>query len=369
VTRALRPRLKSGLVPLWRDQQTVQIGLDPRRAVVVGGIGAQAASALRALDGRRRREEIVSGAGPSADALLSILDARLLLDDADDPLPAAVRNLDEDARGRCGPELAALALLHTAPGAATALFEARRRRRVLLLGGGRVGAAAAHLLASSGIGRVTVVDDARVGVADPCPGGVSPADVGLRRSAAVEALCVRALPPALASGPPDVAVWCQDGPAPLEAAVWEPLLTAGTALLPVTIRELTAVVGPMMLPDALPVTGCPACMDLHRGDRDPSWPILHRQLAQAGRGAPGTATAALVAAAAGTATGQILELLDRRALGRDPTSAPDPIGTAGASVELSLPGWAWRRRWWGAHPDCTCTPRTREQAGGTMMGR
>src|SRR5258708_39043724 len=39
---AMRPALKSGLLPVWRDRDTLQIGIDPRRAIALSGMGRAA---------------------------------------------------------------------------------------------------------------------------------------------------------------------------------------------------------------------------------------------------------------------------------------------------------------------------------------
>ena len=46
----MRPALKVGLRPLWRDQGTLQIGIDPRRARALTGLG-KAAAVVSLLDG------------------------------------------------------------------------------------------------------------------------------------------------------------------------------------------------------------------------------------------------------------------------------------------------------------------------------
>ena len=48
----MRPALKAGLLPVWRDRDTLQFGVDPRRAIAVGGLG-QTAAVLSLLDGSR----------------------------------------------------------------------------------------------------------------------------------------------------------------------------------------------------------------------------------------------------------------------------------------------------------------------------
>ena len=39
----MRPALKAGLQPRWRDRDTLQFGVDPRRATAVAGLGQTAA--------------------------------------------------------------------------------------------------------------------------------------------------------------------------------------------------------------------------------------------------------------------------------------------------------------------------------------
>ena len=53
----MRPALKAGLRPLWRDRDTLQIGVDPRRAAALTGLGKAAAgwaglTDARGVDGR-----------------------------------------------------------------------------------------------------------------------------------------------------------------------------------------------------------------------------------------------------------------------------------------------------------------------------
>lgn len=110
--------------------------------------------------------------------------------------------------------------------------------------------------------------------------------------------------------------------------------------LAVAARDGIAVVGPLV-----PVTGgpCLRCLDLHRTDRDPSWPALAAQLAERSGDDPCPAATRLTAA--GFAAAEVLAHLD----GAEPT-------TIGATVEINgvLP---WRRRTWAPHPSCDCTRR------------
>src|SRR5215472_949756 len=80
----MRPALKPGLLPVWRNRDTIQIGIDPRRAI--------------ALTGMRR-----------AAGLLSLLAAGGALDD----IPASTYDtLSAALRARLAPELATASLAH-----------------------------------------------------------------------------------------------------------------------------------------------------------------------------------------------------------------------------------------------------------------
>ena len=108
--------------------------------------------------------------------------------------------------------------------------------------------------------------------------------------------------------------------------------------LAASVRELTGIVGPLVLPGR---TSCLHCQELHRADRDPSWPSLSLQFHRvtAGQRCPAT-LAAMVAA---TAAVQVLAYLD----GDEPP-------TIEGSLEVALPDWQLRRRSWRRHPECPC---------------
>ncbi len=329
------PRLKPTHRPLWRDATTVQLGLLPEHATVLGDMSVPTARLLAALDHGRH----ATPTGTADEALLRALTVAGALDDP-----------PTDLAPRLVPERTLLTLVHPAPGAADAALAARRATRVLVLGGGRVGAAVAHVLAASGIGRVGVEDRTAVDAADACPGGVSAADVGLRRGAAATAVAVRAYAPVLDDGPPDVLVVCPDGAAPPDAARWWPALQRGAALLVATVREGTGIVGPLTLPFG---QCCPGCLSLHRADRDPAWPLVERQLADPDRAPAAAAAATTVLAVASTAAEQLLSWVDARGTGEALVPA-----SVGATLELPRPGWRWHRRPWGPHPECRCSTLT-----------
>ena len=101
----MRPLLKPGLRRLWRDDSTLQIGTDPDRAVVLGGLDPRVAGLVDALDGTRDEEAIVAAARTKGldpeqvRRLMGLLGACGALDDAaTDPAPLAGLS-----RSRAGP--------------------------------------------------------------------------------------------------------------------------------------------------------------------------------------------------------------------------------------------------------------------------
>jgi bacteriocin biosynthesis cyclodehydratase domain-containing protein len=110
------------------------------------------------------------------------------------------------------------------------------------------------------------------------------------------------------------------------------------------------VIGPFVPPAGSP---CLACLDLHRGDRDPAWRALAAQLAT---GPPPlqacAATTSLIGV--GYAVAEVLTYLD----GGSPR-------TRGATIEIDGAG-AERRRSWPTHPRCDCRRVRRSRPGPGM---
>jgi len=98
---------------------------------------------------------------------------------------------------------------------------------------------------------------------------------------------------------------------------------------------------------------CLRCLDLHRTDRDPLWPVVLAQ-ALAERPVPEeTASSQLAAALAAL---QVLAQLDGGAdrHASTPGSPTRPAAFA-ATLEIELPEGLVSRREWPAHPSCGCT--------------
>src|SRR5262249_62215268 len=110
----MRPALKAGLLPVWGDRETLQFGVDPRRAVAVAGLG-QTAALLSLLDGSRDRDGVITAAQAygvppeAADHVLAVLAAAGVLDD----FPARLHaSLPAQLRARLAPELATASLAY-----------------------------------------------------------------------------------------------------------------------------------------------------------------------------------------------------------------------------------------------------------------
>jgi hypothetical protein len=309
----VRPALRAGLALLWRDRDTIQIGVDPRRAAALTGVRT-AVVVLEMLDGSRDRTQVIEAAGQlgvpaaTAERLLTLLAAAGALID----YPA--RSLDavpHELRRLLGPELAAASLARLDGDGGGQLLARRSSTRVVICGAGRLPTAIADVLTSAGVAAAR----------GPL------ADTDTRTDRHVQ------------TPRPDLAVLV--GPQPPEPAIL--LRRGGVPHLAVSASEAIGVVGPMVRPG---VTGCLRCVELARADRDPSWPLV---LAQLGARDPDPAACdtVLTMAVTAQAAAQVLHLIDR-------PGVPGPAENA--TLELVQPGWQWRRRTWPPHQACICRP-------------
>jgi bacteriocin biosynthesis cyclodehydratase domain-containing protein len=302
----VRPALKPGLLPVWRDRDTLQIGIDSRRAVALTGM-AGVASVIRLLDGSRDRAEVIRAAAEggvpaqAAERVLALLAAAGVIDD----FPAAtLRVLPQQTRARLAPELATASLAHGDGDGGARTLARRIAAQVTVHGRGRVAAAIAPLLTRSGIGHVELADAAAAGNT---------------------------------TARPDLAVLTGPRPPELQGT----LMREQVPHLAVSASEAIGVVGPLVIPGR---SACLRCLDLIRADRDPAWPLILAQLA--GRHPdPLGCDAPLAAAVAAQVAFQALALIDR---------AADVDAVTNGTLELVLPGWQWRRRTWLPHPRCAC---------------
>jgi bacteriocin biosynthesis cyclodehydratase domain-containing protein len=386
----VRPALKPGLLPVWRDRDTLQIGIDPRRAVALTGM-AGAAWVISLLDGSRDRAQVIAAAGDRgmpaqlAERVLTLLAAGGALDD----FPAGTyRVLPRQLRTLLAPELAAASLAHGDSDGGARTLARRRAAHVRIMGSGRLEPGIAGILTASGIGRV----DSTAALAPEGGGPARGADIpgigadarerglgaveqgleqgpdirgrGLAGTAPGRGRELTGTPPCRVRGPAGT----RSGPARVRAGrehmtrahgtrpdlavllgIPDPELAAGLMReriphLAVSASEAIGVVGPLVLPGR---SACLRCLDLARTDRDPAWPLILAQLASR-QADPPACDAALAAAVAAHATAQALAFIDRPA-----QAGPVTNGT----LELVLPAWQWRRRTWPPHLDCACGRR------------
>jgi bacteriocin biosynthesis cyclodehydratase domain-containing protein len=370
----MRPALKAGLLPLWRDRDTIQFGTDPRRAVALGGLGAvgavggvggvgQAAAVISLLDGSRDREALIAtaqtyGVPPAAvNRVLTTLAAAGVLDDFPARLHAA---LPDQLRARLAPELATASLAYGDGDGGARTLARRRAAFVRVHGAGRTGACVASLLAASGVGHVTCTDPEPAGPADLAPAGLIRADLGAPRQDGAARAIWRAAPEVRTGDDdavPDLVILTE----PTLPDLIEELMRDRVPHLALRAAEAIGVVGPLVQPGR---SACLRCVDLRKADGDPQWPKVLAQATFA-RAQPQACDTVLAAMTAAVASAQALAFIDR------PGTRP---ATANGTLEVVLPDWRWRRRTWAPHPACGCgaLPATagtiRSLTCGTMSG-
>jgi hypothetical protein len=315
----MRPALKSGLLPVWRDRDTLQIGIDPRRAVALTGM-SQAALLIGLLDGSRDRDQVVAAAAGSGipvattERILTLLAAGGALDD----FPAStLRQLPEAERARLAGALATTSLAHgDGDGGARALAR-RKSALVWIEGDRRLGRDIGRILTASGVGTIRF-------------GRVRSAQAAVRPAAGGRAIRV--------VHRPSIAVLVGRQPRDIP----EYLAREGIAHLAVMAGEAIGVVGPLVVPGR---TSCLRCMDYFRAGNDPAWPLILAQI-MSRKPDPAACDAVLAATVAAQAAAQVLTATDQ---------TPSASAAANGTLELVLPDWRWRRRTWPPHPACPCS--------------
>ncbi|PRY29152.1 thiamine biosynthesis protein ThiF [Umezawaea tangerina] len=330
-----RPRVLPGLPVLLRRAGEVQIGTDPRHAVVVDDLPPPFVDELLALDGRHTVAELGERlAAKDADPaeFLHLLDQLAEVGLVDDAVPVPGR-LTADTTSRA---------LRTGR-SGTGIVAARDKLAVVVHGNGRIAVATASLLAAAGVGRVHLVAAGRVGPEDTGSGYLD-VDVGRpRREAAVDAIG-RASGDVrtgwlTSTGAPDLVVLADSLVPP--PALLNTLMLEGTQHLVVRAREGIGVVGPLVVPGR---TSCVRCAHLHRSDQDGAWAACATQLAD--RTQP--TDLATAAACAALAVGQVLSALDPAEVGLSPPT------TWNATLEVQPQLGVLERRPSDPHVSCGC---------------
>jgi hypothetical protein len=296
--------LRSGLQPLWRDRDTVQVGVDPRRAVALSGMRG-AADVVRLLDGSRDRDQVVAEASqrgvpaPISERVIALLAAAGAIID----FPAdALRSIPGELRQQLAPVLAVASLSGQDADGGIRLLARRSSTTVQIRGTGPLAHLVIDLLTRSGLAAAS-------------------SDAGPQRPG-----CLPDLTVLIGHQPPDQVA---------------ELHRQRQAHLLICVSEAIGVVGPLVRPG---MTACLRCLDLARTDRDPAWPLILAQLPD-NRMDPTSGDAVLATAVAAQAAAQAVAFADRAELA---------AATANGTLELALPGWQWRRRTWLPHRACTC---------------
>jgi hypothetical protein len=368
----MRPALKPGLRWVWRDRDTLQIGIDSRRAIALTGMRA-AVAVISLLDGSRDRGQVIAAAADhgiqaeAADRIIALLTAAGTLCD----FPAStMATLPDDVRVRLAPELATASLAHGDGDGGARVLVRRQAAAIRVHGTGPVGSCVASLLTASGIGRVVSVGPVTDSpppspqlprppeVGDWPPATASP--TGTPRIASRDTLRIapRTTPRTAASRETHQTAsgethWMALSPAgrrpDLAVLVGVPDHEFASALvrervphLAASAEEAIGIVGPLVVPGQ---SACLRCLDLARTDRDPAWPLILAQLA-GHEPHPAACDAALATAVAAQAASQALAFIDRAT----PASA-----VVNGTLELVLPDWQWRRRTWQPHHKCSCS--------------
>jgi len=342
----MRPALKAGLLPVWRDRDTLQFGVDPRRAVALGGLGP-AAAVISLLDGSRDRDHLITTAqeyGLPAEAVsrvLALLAEAGVLDDFPFGLHAS---LPDRVRARLAPELATAALAYADGDGGARTLARRRAAFVRVHGAGRTGAGLASYLAASGVGHVACTDPEPAKPADLAPAGLIEADLGQPRQDGAARAVARAAPDVRTRDDgtvPDLVILTR----PTLPDLAEGLMRDRVPHLALWAGEAIGVIGPLVRPGR---SACLRCVDLRKADADPQWPKIVAQATFA-QAQPQACDTVLAAMAATLACAQALALIDRV-----PGSPSDGPVTVNGTLEVVLPDWQWRRRTWPPHPACSC---------------
>jgi len=310
----------------------VQIGLDPRHAMVASGLSPSLVKALHRLDGSHRTDELLAIAeSEHVDQLRDLL-TRLtqlgLIEEAWSPA----------GRGRTASEVGLWAMRARQP--VRDAYSRRAHSAVVLHGSGRLTIAVAVLLAAAGVGHVQVEAEGYVTDHDTGSGYLD-SDIGrLRRVAAAEA--IQRTNPAVRTKhlyrdrQPELAVLADAiVPAPELIRV---LVQEGVPHMPVRVREGLGIVGPLVYPGR---STCMRCADLHRKAMDSRWPAVAGQLA----GRCQQADLSSVHATAAVAAAQVLRVLS-------PGDSPPPVWNT--TIEIDTHEGTIEHRPWPPNPECGC---------------
>lgn len=319
----MRPALRAGLLPVWRDEDTVQIGIDPRRATAITGV-RDAADVIRLLDGSRDRAEVLAEAvrrgvtAAAAERVMAVLAAAGVLVD----YPAQLtRSVPAELRHRLLPVLATASIGGQDGDGGASRLARRSATTVAVSGAGPVADSVADLLTRSGLAASRVRNHS---------------DLAASRALNQSGLATSRVQCADAREADLLLLVGHQSPSQTAQ-----LLRVRHPYLSVTASEGIGVVGPLVRPGS---TACLRCLDLTRAARDPAWPLVLAQLSERSADPP-ACDPVLAAAVAAQAASVVIAFAD---------GEPSAQAAVNGTLEIVAPGWQWRRRSWRPHPACCC---------------
>ncbi|MET0965853.1 MAG: hypothetical protein ABWZ02_05620, partial [Nakamurella sp.] len=332
--------LAFGIRVIQRSPNSVQIGTEAPRQVVIADAPPESVKLLAELDGVHSAAQVI--AANNADPQVW---ARLLAQLANAELLVVGESIDRVGPAALPPahlidEAAGLSHRYGQSGAAR-IMQARGDAMVVIRGDCAVSAAIATMLAAAGIGHLHI-EPVRAGRS--LHAGVLPETarrpVGSRRAPDLVTTLRERYPtlrvhsPAAHQHPTLVVLVGAFAP---DLGLAATLSRSRVPHLAVATGVARSVVGPLVLPGR---SSCLSCAHRHRVAADPDWPTVARQLADLVPKAP----AQLTAIAACLSAGEVLDHVD----------GSRPPSTVNGTLEWRPGDLGARRRSWTTHPECGC---------------
>lgn len=307
--------LPFGLGLFWRDNESIQLGLDEQRSAAINGLYPAEVPLLGLLSRPCTLTDVLAWAktagvdGSRAEKIFrEVAGTGLAVTDVH---PTRMAPCEFAAASRAGPVDPA----------------ARADLGVRILGAGLIGSVCALLLDAEGIGSVHIEDTHPLTGSQSRWFGAShigePIDQVIR-------------PRLRGGGQPSRRITLSVSSRIIPRQLAAECLAEDEPYLPIVVGESEITIGPFFYPGG----PCHNCLDFHRRDADPSWPFLHTQASRLPGIEPDSA-AALVAA--GWACAEIIDLA---------TSSHPRLMSSRLHIPPP-PGWP-RMSEAQAHEDCGC---------------
>ncbi len=276
----MRPRIHPYVPIVWRDANTLQVGIPPAPSALVVDADMDLFGFIQSLDGRLTTEQLLTLPNcPIQSQLSQIFDALThahALIDADSNCPLAPR-ISQEFRERALWQTLAQDLARPSCDSGAAAVAARANSYVLVHGANPLAFAITHLLAAAGIGRLVIDEPEHLGVKVRVESiiGLGPdwAQLGQPGLLATRDLAKRfgadvTRPKGLAN--PDFEVFTS-WPDVVER---DRVNAEQIAHIVITTEGCSATAGPLVVPG---VSACLRCVELGQQIHDPAWGHTHLQ--------------------------------------------------------------------------------------------